>query len=296
MAVKARASITLTSVVDVSAVYRYYLLQSATLAAPAKPTANPPGGSWTLSEPSYASGGTNSLYTTDLTVFSDNTFLYSTVCLSSGYEAAKAAYNKAASAESAAAEARAGLDALDSHLGAVENSVGELSHTMSLDYVARSDFGSYTEQIAAQIEANARAITESYQYAELVSAAAAAGIRGELTQYMTAVDGQIRRGYITDPDTNDTVIGIAISQKLQFTGSTQTVDGETCYELDGAQTFGLYTSTGWQFWVGGRKIGWFSSADGKLHVRTLAVENGLELGAGWLLTVSGGFGLRYTGG
>lgn len=102
MAVKARAEVTLSSVTDVRAVYRYYLLQSSTLAKPAKPTQNPPGGSWDDTEPGYTSGSTNSLYVVDLTVFSDDTFQYSDVSLSSSYEAAKAAYNKAAAAQNTA--------------------------------------------------------------------------------------------------------------------------------------------------------------------------------------------------
>ena len=66
---------------------------------PSKPTANPPGGSWVKTEPSYTSGSTNSLYFTDLTVFTDASFSYSDVSLSSSYEAAKAAYNKAMAAQ-----------------------------------------------------------------------------------------------------------------------------------------------------------------------------------------------------
>ena len=282
MAVKARASVTLSGVVDVTAVYRYYLRQSSTLAPPAKPTANPPGGDWSLNEPDYDTGGTYSLYTVDLTVFSDGSFLYSAVSLSSSYEASKAAYNRALAAESKA--------------GTVESSLGELRHSMRTEYVAQSDFGTYAQQVTAQIEANARAVTESYSYAELVSAAAARGVHESLEQYMTLIDGQIRRGYLTDPATGETVIGIAISQKLQFTGQVQTVDGETCYELNPAQTFGLYTSTGWQFWVGGQKIGWFDSTDGMLHVVKLAAEQELKLGEGWLVTGEGGFGIRYIGG
>ena len=99
MAVKAKAEITLASVRDIKNTTRYYLLQSSTAAKTAKPTANPPGGSWVKTEPSYTAGSTNSLYFTDLTVFSDNTFAYSDVSLSSSYEAAKAAYNKAVDAQ-----------------------------------------------------------------------------------------------------------------------------------------------------------------------------------------------------
>lgn len=97
MAIKAAGQITLSSVVDVSATYRYYLLQSSTAAIPPKPTAFPPA-VWDDVEPGYTDGSTNSLYTVDCTVFSDGTYVYSPVSLSSSYEAAKAAYNKATNA------------------------------------------------------------------------------------------------------------------------------------------------------------------------------------------------------
>jgi len=98
MAVKAAGQITLSSVVDVSATYRYYLLQSSTAAIPSRPTTFPPANTWDDTEPGYTDGSTNSLYTVDCTTFSDGSFLYSPVSLSSSYEAAKAAYNKATNA------------------------------------------------------------------------------------------------------------------------------------------------------------------------------------------------------
>ena len=107
MAIKASASITLSAVRDLQSCTRYYLLQSSTSAKPSKPTSNPPGGNWVTAEPTYTSGSTNSLYFCDLNVFSDGSFAYSDVSLSSSYEAAKAAYNKAVTAESEAAQALA---------------------------------------------------------------------------------------------------------------------------------------------------------------------------------------------
>lgn len=102
MAVKASAQITMTDVTDIDSTCRYYLLQSSTLSKPSKPTTNPPSSSWTKTEPSYTAGSTNSLYFTDLTVYSNGEFSYSDVSLSSSYEAAKAAYNKAVAAQNAA--------------------------------------------------------------------------------------------------------------------------------------------------------------------------------------------------
>ena len=101
MAVKARAEVTISCIRDLQSCTRYYLLQSSTLAKPDKPTAKPPGGSWVTTEPSYTAGSTNSLYFCDLNVFSDGSYAYSDVSLSSSYEAAKAAYNKAQSAQDA---------------------------------------------------------------------------------------------------------------------------------------------------------------------------------------------------
>ena len=103
MAVKAAGSVTVASITDVASTTRWYLLQSSTLTAPAKPTASPPGGSWSATEPTYTEGSTNSLYTCDLTTFSDGTWAYSSVSLSSSYEASKTAYNKAVAAAAAAA-------------------------------------------------------------------------------------------------------------------------------------------------------------------------------------------------
>lgn len=94
------AHITLALQTEVDAYYRYYLLRSSTLSKPDKPTTNPPVSPWNDTEPTYTAGSTNSLYFVDLTVFTDGSFLYSDVSLSSSYEAAKEAYNKAANTES----------------------------------------------------------------------------------------------------------------------------------------------------------------------------------------------------
>ena len=101
MAIKASGAITLSSVVDVWSTTRYYLLQSSTQAPPARPTTNPPTGGWDDTEPTYTSGSTNTLYFTDLTMFSDGSWAYSMVSVSSAYEAAKAAWNKAQAAQNA---------------------------------------------------------------------------------------------------------------------------------------------------------------------------------------------------
>ncbi|MBR2583265.1 MAG: phage holin family protein [Oscillospiraceae bacterium] len=77
---------------------------------------------------------------------------------------------------------------------------------------------------------------------------------------------------------------------------TQTVGGVTYYELTPGQTLGLYTSSGWQFWINGVRRGWFSSQDSMLHVSNIVAEEKLRAGPDWEISASGGFGLRYIGG
>lgn len=110
MAVKASTHITLSIERDIEAYYRYYLLQSSTLAKPSKPTTKPPSSSWDDTEPTYTAGSTNSLYFVDLTVFTDGNWSYSDVSLSSSYEAAKEAYNKAVAAGETADNAQISAD------------------------------------------------------------------------------------------------------------------------------------------------------------------------------------------
>lgn len=175
--------------------------------------------------------------------------------------------------------------------------IGNLAYEMRQSYLARSEFGTYQREILLLIEATARQIVESYGYLEQITAAQAelGQLGREMADYELEISGQICRGFLEDPDTHQTVLGIAISQRLQFTGRELTDGGWSYYELAPGQTLGLYTATGWQFWVNGRKVGWFDSSDGMLHTVSQAVEEKLGIGD-WVISAHQGFGLKYLGG
>ena len=173
--------------------------------------------------------------------------------------------------------------------------------SLSSMYVAKSEFGTFQETIETQIEATAKGVVESYNYAASINSVQDS--IDLLQNYYTAINGEIRRGIILDPETGEYVTGIAISQNLQFSGEcgpaddNNPKDGYTYYYLNSGQTFGLYTSTGWQFWIDGQKRGWFSSTDGMLHVSNILVENTLQVGAQWQIrSTDAEFEIFYTGG
>ena len=161
-------------------------------------------------------------------------------------------------------------------------------------YVARSEFGQLEQTMRSSIEASARGVVESYNFDERITAIT--GTMGNVQNIMTRIDGEIRHGIVQDPDDNNNhVTGIAISQNLKIDAGqgnngecapddpNNPGDGQTYYYITPGQTFGLYTSSGWQFWIDGHKTGWFNSLTGSLHVGSLVVESVLQVGGNWAL-------------
>ena len=184
MAVKASASVTLSSVTDIESVWWYYKLQSSTLDAPVAPETNPPPADWTLTEPAYVEGSTATLYFVELTVFSDGTFDYGNVSVSSSYEAAKAAWNKAHAVDQRVAVAETaieqtqeavalratkeelddGIDAVSGSVDAVSQAVEELGEMVVSpdELVARVTSSTAFQQLQAQVSLNTDGLTVAH--------------------------------------------------------------------------------------------------------------------------------------
>ena len=173
----------------------------------------------------------------------------------------------------------------------ITNKQEELRELLNSEYVAKSDFGTYREKASLEVAETAKQILESYDM--LLSVEAGTAYQGGLRSAVEQLHGEIRRGWLTDPDTGLTVFGIAVAERLDFTGGTMETGGLTYYELAGDQTFGLYTAKGWQFWIDGHKTGWFDSEDKSLHVGKMTAEESLQLGGNWLISMAGGFGIRF---
>lgn len=181
MAIKASASITLSAVKDIESVWWYYKLQSSTLNPPAKPTTNPPPSGWVDSEPAYTPGATNTLYVVELTVFSDGTFDYGNVSVSSSYEAAKAAWNKAQAVENRVTltetaieqtqqaislratkeEVEDSIEAVSGSVDAVSQAVEELGELVVSpeELVSRVTNSTAFQQLQTEVSQNAQGVT-----------------------------------------------------------------------------------------------------------------------------------------
>ena len=103
MAVKACAAITVSIERDIQGTWRFYRIASSTL-TPSVPTeaqgkafvdSGTVPADWSKVEPVYDGTSTNSLYTVDLTAFTDGSVVWTGISKSGSYEASKQAYNLA---------------------------------------------------------------------------------------------------------------------------------------------------------------------------------------------------------
>lgn len=86
---------------SVKSMTRYYLLQDSSLEAPEKPTEYPPSSMWETTEPEYDADSDSSLYRVECTLYSDGTWQYTDVSLSSDYESVKSVNEKIDSIDAA---------------------------------------------------------------------------------------------------------------------------------------------------------------------------------------------------
>lgn len=209
MATKASASVTLSAVVDVKAVWRFYCLQSSTMAKPAKPTVYPPPQPWDDTEPGYDPTKTETLYEVDCNVFSDGTFSYTDVSVSTAFEAAKTAYNKAAGAESAANTALTNTENNASAIAETESkafteiarSQDDVILTIAKQYYTKEDTSRLVSEVSTQVKAMNDSIglifTQFRTDLDAVSEGADAEFE-EIRKYIRFIDGKILLGIVGD--------------------------------------------------------------------------------------------------
>lgn len=204
---------------------------------------------------------------------------------------------------------------------ATAETAGELIHEMSSTYIAEADLdpllapefglewddanqqfvdaqGRVYESIFAKIQMEAEAISEQFTMTHVTSLQGTINeVNSMLQESIELFNGEIRRGFI---DFNgERYFGIVIASQNVFSQveTSWTPEGETneYYQIDTGDCFGLYTATGWQFWVGRQKLGWFDTSDGQLHVDSININSDFQLGNWRWINGNTSFGLKWVG-
>lgn len=167
----------------------------------------------------------------------------------------------------------------------VEKTTQSLTAQLNEEYVAKSEFGTYVQQLSAYLEANPDALTQYYGFCSDLQANVAA-VDAAFNHYRLDTQGYIRTGIVSyDGDTP--VYGVAVGQNL----TTREVDGETVVEQNNFRA--VFTARRLGFWQDDTEIAYLS--DNRLYITDITVLSGLNVGA-WRMDSSSGLSFQWMGG
>ena len=185
-----------------------------------------------------------------------------------------------------------GLRAMADSLGELvcgEDGLQATLATVQRDYVARSDFGTYSEQVSARFAASAETLTQQIARVEAVEANTAQ-VGADFQSYRVETEGYIRSG-IVYYENGLPVIGIAIGQNLRASG-TATVDGQTFNVIAQEGFRAIYGAREMSFWQGDVKVAYMSN--NRLYITDVTALATLTIGQ-WRFSTGNGLAIQWMG-
>ena len=182
-------------------------------------------------------------------------------------------------------------DILNRGLEGVYSYMDERVESLSSTYVARSDFGTYREDINQRITTNSTKIEQQFAFAAEIQANTNR-VEVDFAAYKTNVEGYIRQG-IVGYDGTIPIIGIAIGQDIRTTGTSVETDRGVFYEIDKRSNMSVWTTEKLSFYIGGQEAAYFSN--GKLTVAQIATDRITGSGK-WDVSFTSGVRYKWIGG
>lgn len=142
----------------------------------------------------------------------------------------------------------------------VRSEMDVLESTLKSEYIAKSEWGTYEEQIQATATATAESTIERFGFEARLDALdeQATGF----DEFIISSNGYIRRGIIGYDESNMPIFGIAIGEELKTTSVT--IDGVEYVEFDKTHNMATYTADKLSFWINGVEMAWMSNSE--LHI------------------------------
>ena len=180
---------------------------------------------------------------------------------------------------------------LNRGLEGVYSYMDERVESLSSTYVARSDFGTYREDIDQRITANSTKIEQQFAFASEIQANTNR-VEVDFAAYKTNVEGYIRQG-IVGYDGTIPIIGIAIGQDIRTTGTSVETEQGVFDEIDKRSNMSVWTTEKLSFYIGGQEAAYFSN--GKLTVSQIATDRITGSGK-WDVSFTNGVKFKWIGG
>ena len=159
-----------------------------------------------------------------------------------------------------------------------------IEKTLTSDYVAVSDFGTFSENINTQITEMADSVKQTIDYQATIT-----DQLNDVTAYKVETEGYIKQGIIGYAEDGVTpIIGIAIGQDIRAEGTAE-VDGKEYAIIDTTSNVSTWTPEKMSFRVNGVESAYVSN--GAFYITTT-----LYFGNKWAISFEDGFSIRWIGG
>lgn len=157
----------------------------------------------------------------------------------------------------------------------VQDEMDEMTRSFKSTYVAKSEYGTFTEDIDNEVTQTAYGLDQKITATSEI-----------LGKFISSTNGYIRQG-IVRYDGITPVIGIAIGQDITATGEKVTVNGVEYETIDTSHNMSIWTSDKLSFYVNGSEVAYF--ANNSLHVNRITIGD-------WTIDNSNGFAIKWVGG
>lgn len=193
------------------------------------------------------------------------------------------------------------LRTLIEQLGDVVMGDGGLQATLlaiQSDYVARSEFGTYAEQVAQQLDATAAGLTQYIAYVSELAANVDA-VSADFNAWRIESEGYIRSGIVGYREDTTPIIGIAIGQNLTVlqdaNGDDVTVEidgvGYKVVEQKGFRA--IYAADELSFWQDDVKVAYMNNQ--RLYITDVVALASLRVGKWHVEDTANGLVFKWEG-
>jgi hypothetical protein len=166
----------------------------------------------------------------------------------------------------------------------VRAEIDMIEEELASQYVAASDFGTFSENINTQLTATAESLKQTIDYQATLASDVA-----DVKAYKVDTEGYIKQGIIGYKEDGITpIIGIAIGQDIRTSGALE-VGGKEYDIIDVTSNVSTWTPEKMSFRVNGVETAYVSN--GAFYITTT-----LYFGNKWAISFEDGFSIRWIGG
>lgn len=159
----------------------------------------------------------------------------------------------------------------------IKSEMDVLETTLRGEYVAVSDFGTYTQQLSNKLQADPSGISQHYSFLSDIQNAQSE-INKAFQEYITQTEGYIRTG-IVRYENEVPVFGVAVGQGL----TTTQIDGNTV--VSSAEFRSVFTAKRLSFFVGDNEVAYLSN--NRLYISNITILGDVLFQDKWSI------GIRY---